>query len=78
MWKMVRSTSVACGVGLKRDELGCPRSLSLLRLVGSGLLVAGGNSSRPAEQLLSFLMRLLQDNTTLEDSTKHDRAILTI
>lgn len=56
---MVKSTRGACGVFLNREVLARPELLSLLRLDGSGLPDGAGNSNRPAEQLLSFLMRFL-------------------
>lgn len=62
MWKIVRSTKVVCGGFLNRVVLERPESFSLLRLDVSGLPVGAGNSNRPAEQLLSFLIRLLQSH----------------
>lgn len=70
---MVRSTRVACGVLRRREALGRPEVFSLLRRDVSGLPEGAGNSSRPAEQLLSFLMRFLESNrhvaTNLERGT---------
>lgn len=56
---MVKSTRGACGVFLNLDVPASPELLSLLRLDGSGLPDGAGNSNKPAEQLLSFLMRFL-------------------